>query len=201
MGFYSWGIHEYAGDWLIVPGVRAGEMTKKTSQRDLIEIYGKENVRESDIGLGEGFTEPGTIVFPDEPVKTIRILWEDTLRSTIREIRISGEKSLWKTEKGITIGTSLKTIEEINKKPFILAGFGWDYEGTILHCNGGTLNELGTETEQGIQSRTMILRLRPDSISQQVGIYESVLGDREFPSDNPAMQKLNPTVYEMIIYF
>lgn len=155
----------------------------------------------SDIAVGEGFTEPGTVLFPEDSDKTLFILWNGPSRRGPKEIRIRGEKTIWKTNKGITLGTSLKKIEEINGKPFVLAGFGWDYEGTVIHCNGGELKELGTDLDAGIQSRTLILQLNPDYRLRQSPEYGSVLGDRYFQSDHPAMKKLNPKVYEIIVSF
>ena len=85
-----------------------------------------------------------------------------------------------------------------------MAGFDFDYSGTIIHSNGGRLTELGTQSEEGQarkRERTLILRLNPDNKLAATPDYNSVTGDKIFSSDNPAMVKLNPCVYELIGLF
>lgn len=191
-----------AGDLIIVPGKRAGPITRDASEQKLIRILGMENAKPSEIDVGEGFTEPGTVLFPNDPTKTAFVLWQDTaIRKLPATIWIRNRETLWRTDKGITIGTSLKTLQELNGKPLTLAGFAWDYEGTILDCNGGHLKELGMQASKELEGRTLILRLAPDSDLQGTPEYESVCGDGSFSSDNAAMKKLNPRVYEMIVQF
>lgn len=169
-----------------------------TSEADLIKIYGSQNVRSKDIHLGEGVVEPGTVIFPDESNKTAEFLWKNAARKQgLRRIRISGQKSTWKVGPGITLGTSLKEVEKINGKPFLLAGFGWDYAGTVMSWENG-----GLEKEFTANGR-VILRLEKsaEEISKIVSSEEtkSVMGDQSFRSDNEVMRKINPQVYEIII--
>lgn len=197
------GLQAHANDWLIEPGVRVGQIRKNTSEQTLIQIYGKRYVRQTDIYLGEGTSEAGTILFPDDPTKTLSILWKSTTtRIEPATIRINSEKTVWKTISDITIGSTLREIERLNKKPFVLTGFAWDYEGTILHSNGGSLTELGIEdSNKSIHARTLLLRLRPNSKGQSSPEYKSVLGDHIFSSQHPSMQKLNPKVYDIVVDF
>ena len=189
-------------DWQIVPGQRVGAITANTSEKELIRIYGATNVKRINVDVGEGETRPGTVLFPNDPQKKISILWRDAAtREQPESVTVRGKSSLWKTDRGITIGTPLKMIEELNGRPFALAGFGWDYGGTVLHANGGQVAELGTEKGEDITGRTLLLRLEPAASLQKSADYRSVLGDGKFMSDHPAMKKLNPTVYEMIIEF
>ncbi len=195
--------------WIILPGERVGRITKQASEADLIKIFGRGNVRQHDVYIGEGTTVSGTIVFPDQPNKKIEILWKDKQeRKFPASVFIAGAKSLWKTDKGITLGTSLLEIEQLNGKPFHLAGFGWDYSGTILDCNQGELKELGyyypENRARGLQGRKIIVRLGHDlrpgkEISNEE--YRAVSGDRDFLSSHPVMQKLNPKVYQLIVEF
>ena len=184
--------------WLIVPGKKVGPITPKTSEADLIQVYGKANVQSKDIEVGEGFTEPGTVIYPDDPSKTIQIIWKDQNRRQFPDsIRISSEKkSLWRTTQGISIGTTLKELEKINGKPFSLAGYGWDYGGTVLSWEKGRL-----ENEFERNGR-VILRLSPretSSVSEKE--FQSVEGEKGFSSKNKVMQQLNPFVWEIIVTF
>ena len=105
----------------------------------------------------------------------------------------------------LSLGSTLRQIERLNGKPFRLTGFGWDYSGTVVDCNEGRLKEVGCvdpgEPSRGIQGRKLLVRLIPDDEKRINREYQAVLGDREFSSDHPAMQKLNPRIYEMVVFF
>jgi hypothetical protein len=173
------------------------------SESALIEVFGQTQIKQTDIHLGEGEMAAGTIVFPDDPLRKIEFVWKNsTDRSNPERIIIRGDQSLWKTGHGISLGTSLKQIETINGKPFNLTGFAWDYEGTIVGWNDGTLNDLDGDPESET-ARSLLLRLRPskkivESISETD--FRSVSGDSIFKSDHPVMQVLDPVVYEMILF-
>ena len=188
-------------DWIVVPGVRAGNITATTSEQDLIATYGQENVASLELPVGEGLVEPVSRLFPNDPRKTADVFWEDASRENPRAVRIDHERTLWRTGTGITIGMTLRAIEQINGGPFVLSGFDWDYGGTVIHCGEGSFEELGVETPEGIRGRTLLLRLSPDTSRQDSREYSEVKGDRPFRSDHPSMQSLNPTVYQMIVTF
>lgn len=182
----------------IVPRVRVGAITAQTSESALKRIYGRRNVRSTKVSLGEGEYETGTVIFPNDPLRAIEILWKDSRRKRLPKlIQLTGEKSIWKTQDGISLGTRLKELERINGKPFVLAGFGWDYEGTVVSWDGGKL-----EREFEKDGRAVLLRLS-DQTDYEVPVEEagSVSGDRDFPSSNQVMQKINPKVYQIIVEF
>ena len=193
--------------WSIVPGVRVGPITNRTSESQIRALYGPENVRRKDIQLEEGASFPGTVVYPDDPEKTFIIRWRDpSFRNLPESVRFQGPHSIWKTDKGLSLGTSLKEIETINGKPFALYGFGWDYGGTVAGAEGGILAELGEKEHGSVAVRSLILRLSaqifptgPILLTQDE--YMKLTGERIFRSDHPGMQKLNPQVYEMIVLF
>jgi hypothetical protein len=182
----------------IVPGVNVGAINARTSEADLRKIYGSKNVRSGEVGLGEGETVPGTIIFPNSPNKRLEIAWKDTKKKKSPDfVQFGGEKSLWKIAPGIGIGTSLRTLEQINGKSFVLLGFEFDYSGTVVSWNGGNLAR-----PFGNDGNFVTLRLMPvtyDKISQKY--MDSVVGDGEFSSKNKSMQKLNPKVYSVIVKF
>jgi hypothetical protein len=185
--------------WQLVPGVRVGPVTAKMSETDLIRIYGKQNVQSKAISLGEGEYEPGTSIYPREPGKTLVVLWKESEpRRLPKVIQISGEKSVWKVTHGISLGTTLKELERLNGKSFILTGLGGgEYAGTIVSWEQGKLeNEF---TEQG----RVILRLNYPPGEGPAGQKDdpTVWGDRDFRSDHPDMQKINPRVYEIVFEF
>ena len=192
---------------VIVPGERVGKITWNTDEAGLVALFGRENVLATDIDTGEGDSEPGTVIFPGDDSQRLSILWEDhTHRLHPRSIEIYGTTSRWKTDKGITLGTSLKELERLNTMPFSLLGFGHDGSGTVFHCGQGLLKELGFPypVGNGIDSfgRKMWISLNPygNRAADPTGaLYKSVMGDSFFASDNPAMQALNPVVDHMTI--
>jgi hypothetical protein len=190
-----------AQNFQIVPGRSVGPISQDTSETQLIKIFGKQNVKRANVPVGEGETQPGTVIFPNDSRRKLFILWRDATRQRPEKITISGKNTFWKTDRGITIGTTLRTIEELNGGAFALTGFGWDYSGTVLHSNGGRISELGNASGEEITGRTLLLRLEPASALQRTAEYKAVLGDGKFLSDNPAMRKLNPSVYEIIVEF
>ncbi len=182
----------------IIPGVKAGAINARTSEADLRKIYGSKNVRSGEIGLGEGETVPGAIIYPNDPRKRLEIAWKNTkLRKFPEFVQFSGEKSAWKITPGISLGTSLKTLEQINGKSFVLLGFEWDYSGSVVSWNGGKLSR-----RFGNESEIVLLRLSPQTYNKALEKdLNAVVGDGEFSSKNKSMQKINPQVYFIIVKF
>jgi hypothetical protein len=189
-------------NWQIVPGRSAGPINKDTSEAQLAALFGRANVRRMTVDVGEGEKRTGTVLFPNDPKKKAYILWRDTeTRLHPESVSIRNRNTLWKTDRGITIGTSLRMLERLNGRAFAISGFAWDYEGTVLHSNGGKMSELGTGSGERIAGRTLLLRLSPSERARKMREYQKVLGDGTFLSNNIAMRRINPGVYEMIVEF
>jgi hypothetical protein len=183
-----------AQTYTIVPGVRFGAITARTSEADLKRIYGRDNVRDVEVGLGEGETMPGTVVFPNDESKKIEIVWKDQKRKRSPDfIQFYGDRSVWKTSDGIGLGTSLKVLEKLNGRGFTLAGFQWDYSGTVLSWRGGKLARLFGDK--------VTLRLNPNYDKGPEKDLNAVMGDGGFPSKHKSMQRLNPKVDFMAVHF
>ena len=188
-------------DWRVVPGSRVGAITAQTSDAALEALFGPDNVQRTDVYLGEGFTAPGTVVYPGDATRRVEIVWRDGSRTAPKEVRLTGESSAWQTAEGISLGSTLREIERLNGSPFKLAGFAFDYEGTIVDCGRGRLSMLGCsgESEGPPRGRLVVIRLRPGDDAARAPEYRQVVGDRVFSSGHPAMQALNPRVYQMIV--
>ena len=184
--------------WVILLPPQSGAITASTTRRDLVNRFGARNVSDGDIDVGEGETAPGTTVFAGDSTRAIEILWKDpkTKRSP-DTLTIKGKASRWKAAHGISLGTSLKDLERINGKPFVLSGFGWDYSGTVYSWENGVLSK----DFEGHGS--VILRLDTDLVPPNLPEpdYDHVSGDASFSSSNPAMQNINPRVYEILWKF
>lgn len=113
-------------------------VTPDTSEADLIAHLGRSQVRRADIATGEGETESGTLLFPDDPTRRIELLWHDpNRREAPAKLIVRSRESAWSIPPGIRIGTDLKTLEGRNGRPFDLAGFDWDYAGSVTGWNLG----------------------------------------------------------------
>lgn len=167
---------------------------------DLSLLFGEQNLTDGEIEVGEGVKLRGALLFEGVAKREVKILWKERGgRVKLWQVRISGESSRWVTESGITLGTSLTDIENINRFPFRLVGFGWDFGGTILSWGRGELADL-------ISPCRLIVRLAPSMVQVKTSAelqiaYNQVIGDREYSSGHPAMQTLNPKVYELILTF
>jgi hypothetical protein len=182
--------------WLIPPDGLSGKITQRTSEIDLIQAFGKEHVTKGSYYVGEDIEIPGTILYPDEPAKRLELTWKDKhLKRAPEQVHIYGEKSLWHTAKGITLGTSLNELELLNGRPFRLIGFDIDYQGTVLSWNGGLL-EKDFKT-----NHHLTIRLKPPLKTNATPEELASLGGAEFSSDNAAMKKVNPKVYEIVWAF
>jgi hypothetical protein len=179
--------------WVIFPDGNSGAITRKTTEADLIRIYGKENVTDGEINIGEGELERGTILYPNDPNRILHVIWKNPEMKTFpKRIQLTGESSRWKTVFNITLGTTLKELEQLNRRPFRLLGFGWDYSGTVYSWSDGVLSRC-------CQSQGIFMRLIPaveGEVYSRLG--GQVRGDREYSSGHPAMQELNPRIYQIV---
>jgi hypothetical protein len=188
------------GKYVILSGGKSGSaISAQTTHEDLIRAYGKKNVVATDVGIGEGETEPGTELFPTDRLRRVQILWKDPInRRGLKRVEIEGAKSLWRTSFGISLGTTLKQLEQLNGEPFQLTGFAWDYSGTVMSWSGGKLSQELSEVDH---PGRVLLRLDCSPTDYQKSTYRLVVGDRTFSSAHPSMQSLNPTVYDLIWLF
>lgn len=127
-------------DWLLVPGKRAGPITRMTSEQDLRKLFAERDIERASLYWAEEEYD-GTRVYPKEPGKQIEVFWEsDTKRDVIRAIRVCGtEPSRWHSAEGITLGVSLGLLERLNGRPFKVRGFWQDGGGFVSSWEGGKL--------------------------------------------------------------
>jgi hypothetical protein len=181
--------------WLLAADPRADAIRAADSEADLRRRFGPANVTADSIHVGEGSMEAGTVLFADDPLRRLEILWEDTAaRSRPERVVVGGNPSRWAVAPGVTIGTTLKELESLNGGAFEMAGFDWDYSGTVYGWSGGRLDTLWGARTGG--ARLVIVRLMPDS-----GVADVHLGgDKANPSSLPELQRINPRVYDLIVF-
>lgn len=173
---------------VIVPGQSVGEVRGDSTEASLKATYGEDQVRSESLMFAEGMERPGIVVFPDDPAKRVEVLFGEANPDKIELIRVHGEGSIWQTPQGVKVGTSLKELEQINGKPFVMLGLGWDYGGGVTDWQGGALEGLS-------------LRLEAIGEGLDQEAVSKVSGDREVSSDDPAMQIVNPRVTQITVQF
>jgi hypothetical protein len=186
-------------DWVIVPGERAGPIDSGASEAKLVELFGARNAARDSFEVEPGVAMPATILFASDPTRHAVVLWRDETRAGPESVLIRGERSVWRTDKGITLGTPLATLRRINGKPLTLIGFGSDVGGTVLDNGGGALRELGTPVKGERSGRTLVLRVEPDPSQRDSPAYQQALGDVELSSESDAMRALNPRVFSLMV--
>jgi len=151
------------------------------------------------IEVGEGESEDGSVIYPNAPRLTILVLWKDSVgRRRPSSVRLR-KGSTQVTFEDIGIGTTLKAIERLNGGPFLLAGFAFDYSGTVTSWLGGRLENVGgTACDIKVRLEPEL----PNSPSrEQLAAGAATVGDRDFRSSDPNMQLLNPRVYEVLLIY
>lgn len=162
---------------------------REFTAQDLGQRFGASQVKSVSIPLGEGETGQGTVLFPDDPERKVEILWNDPgAKRNPRSVKIQGSTSRWIAPGGLCLGLDLEQVETLNHGPFRLAGFGWDRGGSVTSWSGGAL-----ETNP-CQLRA---RFAVDSALQNDPRLKTLMGDREFSSDDATMHALKPRVVEV----
>jgi hypothetical protein len=171
------------------------------SEAALRARFGEKNVESGLVPWGgaEGDYNPGTILFGSSDDARLEIYWSDVKgkrRPQWISVRSFEHPTRWRTPAGITLGTDLRTIEKLNRRPFRLVGFDFDYGGTVMSWSGGQL-----EGESVPPCRVRIRLAVGELTRADALLNEQVSGEREFSSGHPAMQTLNPSVYELFLTY
>jgi hypothetical protein len=166
-----------------------GAVTFEELARRVQERY----IVRQDVATAEGMTEPGAVLFPAVPQRRLEIIWRE------REVLVTlrDKNSFWKTTEGVGVGNTLKQLERLNGRSFTMTGFGWDYAGTVTSWRNGKLQGPKDESCR-VVVRLDYSREGPAAAANEK-LGEQVQGDGEFSSRLPALQKLNPRVYEVVV--
>lgn len=163
-----------------------------TNHQSLAAQFGAENVRTTDIDIGEGMYERGTTIYGDSDNERVDILWKDPkIRQYPSVVRILGNYSRWTTDRGLSLGQGLASVQRLNGRPFSLLGFGFDYGGTQISWSGGAL-EAPSSAPCKVRIRFRIAD--PQESKEHRTLLPQIVGDRELMSDHPALKALNPKI-------
>ena len=163
--------------------------------------YGAKNIVKKDsIETGEGTFET-TKLFGNTD-KEVDIYWQDGHKfKQIQDVVVKGKldenaklknNSPWVSKLGLRIGMKMSEVIALNGKTFTITGIGWDLGGNVVSWEGGKLANKNAN-------------IRFNDYSDNMGglketEYNTIIGDREFDTKHPVIQKLNPTVDEFSVY-
>jgi len=170
--------------YLIIPGEGFGEIKPGMTTTELKAILGEEKVKDQEFYLGEGYFEPGLILYPDSPLELAIHLQNDS----VHLVRLTKDSSVWQTVEGITIGSSLQDVVAANGSKFDLMGFEWDYGGTVTDWKGGQFAD-----------KDFLLRfaLSYGNESLPHAEVQAIMGDQVISSDHPVLLKYDVKVIEI----
>ncbi|MGJ5134237.1 hypothetical protein [Bradyrhizobium oligotrophicum] len=166
--------------------VAATDTAKSIQQR-----YGGEAVVQ-DLPGAEGETYKGLVLFPRAMDRRIEIAFIEDKRATVSglTLRDTAKTSRWSVA-GVSIGASLAAVQSANGKPFVVAGFGWDYGGYVTDFKNGALGRM----QPGGCSITIRFGTSKDT-------PRALSGDGvKVASDNPVLLKLAPVVTAIGVNF
>lgn len=157
----------------------------------LEQRFGAANVTQQAIPGAEGSEAQGTVLFANDPVRRVEVIWNDnagrTRPASITFTGTEGQRSQWTGPGGLSLGESLADVERANGGPFMLYGFEWDYGGIVTSWRGGAFAPQG--------NCTVHVAFRPG------GDAGAAAGDAAFRSDSAAMQGAHAYVAEVGISF
>ncbi len=183
-------------DFLIVPGVRVGPVNEKSTERSLLALPGA-GAKAAQIYMGEGFEEPGVILYPDDPSRRLEVVWRGRPPAPAVVWICRGGKvpCRWRSAAGVSMGTTLKELERLNSKPFKMSGCCFDYAGSVVSFGDGKLASF----VGGSGGLRLFLDVRTDGLTRQEA--DAVTGDRTISSSHTVPQKINPRVWLMRLDF
>lgn len=163
----------------------------------LRQRYGADVVVEQQVPLGEGQSEPGAVVHPDDPTRRAYVYFVDaSTAATISAIHVRDAGSRWTGPMGLRLGMTSVELERLNTRPFRFLGFDWDYGGYVSNWADGNLASALLAPGQ------LSVRLMPPELAegeQRAQGYPA--GDSEFTSDIPPVREQPPVVSEMGLAF
>lgn len=165
------------------------------SETDLIDRYGRDNVKRAPVVGADDGPQDGAVVFDGSAMKLEVVWWDPQTRTSLFWVRTREVGGPWETPDGITVGMDLLTIERRNGWPFRLAALGGpEGLGVIRSWGRGRLRSAGADGCRVAVSLQPAGDRRIDS-----AVFRQVWSGREFSSGHPAMQAINPQVAALVI--
>ncbi|MFK7922975.1 MAG: hypothetical protein AB8H47_13510 [Bacteroidia bacterium] len=176
-----------AQDRLIIPGRQVGAIKLKTSETELIQLYGANQVGRSKVVLQDKTKEECTVVFGGTNDE-IRITWKTDDHKVIKAIYFDRPGAKWFTRQGLHVGISLSELVKANKSPLNFYGFNWEYGGTVSAWRNGLMKSY---------DRHFYIVLNPGIRGK---IIDQFQGNKVFSSNDKGIEALQIYVQRLVVY-
>jgi len=176
------------GTWnassLIVPGQGMGPFRLGMTKADIQKLVKPE-------AYAEGEQNGLAIISTNDLDSTRRVEMELDDQGKVRSMSIHGDRSVWHSGHGISLGTTLSKLAELNGRPIRLHAFDVsEKRGWVLDWGNGLLAK-----EWGAARIIFASPMRApgyDGMSSQQ--KQEIEKDRDFLSTDPEMRALNPWI-------
>jgi hypothetical protein len=167
----------------------SGIFGPESSEKELIETFGAENVVTGDVPGPEGMTIFATTVFPDDPARQMEFGWfDEENRTSLSYVELAPSQA---GPHGVQIGMSVDEVEAINGAPFNIGGFGWDYGGYAQIEEGNLAGD----------SNGCFISLRFSPSDEALGDKDitSISGEISVPSSEPLLKEVDTSVQSITL--
>jgi len=159
------------------------------SARTLLRRFGRQ-ARMEEIGTGEGETQRGVVLFPNDPRRRIEVLFWGSTRHGPQSVQFHEARAPW-TVAGIRISDTLESVSRRNGRAMSMQQFDADYGGMLHSFNGGRLESVMGDCEPMITF----------SPTHGTGYSNSLSGDGAIESDHPDMARARAYVSVLGLHF
>lgn len=170
-------------------GVFGPDMTHER----LIEAYGHDNVRFTQVADTEATYPEVTVIFPADPARRLAIYWGEHESRSEPMFIIVPDDTLW-TVNGLHIGMPIADVEALNGRPFDLGGFGDMGRGMVERWNGGKLSSDAGACRLQVGFRHPFIGVPTD-------LDDPVSDDESHSSDDPNLRALGAKIGSMTLYY
>ncbi|MFN8611295.1 MAG: hypothetical protein U0931_27370 [Vulcanimicrobiota bacterium] len=176
------------GPYRIYPGRGFGPFSSKMSVSQLEKL-----VRPEEFGTNDS----GVCLYFMDPQKRVTVVLDKKQR--IVSMDVHGYEGVWHTAEGIGLGTSLRTLERLNGRPFHFRSFGGtDDAGQILDWGGGKLDRALAHTR--LTFATVMHSKGYGGLSEAEHLQSEADG-KIFSSSDPLARKLDPILETITLVF
>ena len=152
--------------WLITPEKCIGTVPWTGSEADFNRAFGAHNVKKADLPdsiNSESETAPGIILFPEDSLKSVSIVWKDPARRRgvgfcyLQYLKFSRPTGLgyWHLASGIRLGMDIRMLERKNHRKFSIRLTNIDLRSGVASWQGGGLAAeeafVGLDADEGDQ--------------------------------------------------
>lgn len=170
-----------------------------TSKEELMNTFGKENIKEGTSWYDEGTIEmKHSIVTNPKNKHIVKYLWEENNPKKLNSIEVgyfiyNEDYEVQGIQKvlsncGFYTGMPINDLRKWNGADFNFSGFGWDYEGGVFVMPKSRLSTC---------SVTIKLGLKNQDYSED---YDELFGDHELSTSNELVKK-SPIVIDRLYYY